>query len=63
MLSCCEDPQKHHAAVYDKYGDKRFKRASYFVQSEMNKGFVLPLVPRASIAVYEVGGKVVRLDR
>lgn len=58
ILSCCEDPQKHHAAVYDKYGDKRFKRASYFVQSEMNKGFVLPLVPRSSFLSYDFGSKL-----
>ena len=39
MLECCDDPQKHHGAIYDKYADKRYKRASQFVQSELNKGF------------------------
>lgn len=39
MLDCCDDPQKHHGAIYDKYADKRYKRASQFVQSELNKGF------------------------
>jgi len=52
MLSCCEDPQKHHAAVFEKYGDKRFKRASFYVQSEMAKGFALPSLPRTSNATY-----------
>jgi len=52
MLSCCEDPQKHHAAVFDKYGDKRFKRASFYVQSEMAKGFSLPPLARSSNASY-----------
>lgn len=39
LLECCDDPQKHHCAIYDKYADKRYKRASHFVQSELNKGF------------------------
>ena len=42
MVECCENPQKHHAAVFDKYSDRRYKRASVFVQSEMDRGFVLP---------------------
>ncbi|KAK2774182.1 hypothetical protein FQN52_004412 [Onygenales sp. PD_12] len=46
ILECCESPQKHHAAVYEKYSDRRFKRASYFVESEMNKGFKLPETAR-----------------
>jgi G2/mitotic-specific cyclin 3/4 len=50
MLECCENPQKHHAAVYDKYTDKRYKRASIFVETELNKGFQLPFVSRDSIA-------------
>jgi hypothetical protein len=39
MLECCQLPQKHHAAIYDKYTDKRFKRASHFVETEVQKGF------------------------
>ena len=39
LLSCCENPQKHHSAIYDKYTDKRFKRASHFVENELRKGF------------------------
>ncbi|KAF9739613.1 hypothetical protein PMIN06_009161 [Paraphaeosphaeria minitans] len=50
MLECCEAPQKHHAAVYDKYTDKRYKRASIFVETELNKGFQLPFVSRDSLA-------------
>lgn len=42
MLECCQDAQKHHSAVYDKYTDKRYKRASTFVRGEILKGFVLP---------------------
>ncbi|KAE8447262.1 hypothetical protein EG329_010956 [Mollisiaceae sp. DMI_Dod_QoI] len=43
MLECCENPQKHHQAVFDKYSDRRYKRASLFVESEMAKGFILPM--------------------
>ncbi|KAL2819132.1 cyclin-like protein [Aspergillus granulosus] len=42
MLECCEMPQKHHAAIYEKYTDKRFKLASVFVEAEMKKNFRLP---------------------
>ncbi|KUJ10048.1 uncharacterized protein LY89DRAFT_723858 [Mollisia scopiformis] len=42
MLECCESPQKHHQAVFDKYSDRRYKRASLFVEVEMSKGFTLP---------------------
>ncbi|KAL5355783.1 cyclin-like protein [Aspergillus floccosus] len=42
MMECCELPRKHHAAIYEKYTDKRFKRASLFVEAEMRKGFRLP---------------------
>jgi G2/mitotic-specific cyclin 3/4 len=42
MLECCENPQKHHGAVYEKYSDRRYKRASFFTQSELSKGFSLP---------------------
>lgn len=42
LLECCEDPRKHHAAVFNKYCDKRYKRASAFVETEMQRGFRLP---------------------
>lgn len=45
MVECCEDPNKHHAAVYSKYLDKRYKKASYFVQQEMQNGFRLQPLP------------------
>ena len=44
MMECCEHPLKHHAAVFEKYSDRRYKRASTFVKGEMEKGFVLPSV-------------------
>jgi len=42
IIECCEDPIKHHAAVFSKYGDKRYKKASLFVQTEFHRGFELP---------------------
>ncbi|KAI9039650.1 cyclin family protein [Aspergillus affinis] len=42
MMECCEIPRKHHAAIYDKYADRKFKRASLFAEAEMRKGFRLP---------------------
>ncbi|CAN9207189.1 unnamed protein product [Alternaria alternata] len=50
ILECCDNPQKHHAAVYEKYTDKRYKRASIFVEAEVSKGFCLPFVSRDSLA-------------
>ncbi|KAL4912270.1 cyclin-like protein [Aspergillus aurantiobrunneus] len=42
MMECCETPRKHHAAIYEKYTDKRFKLASLFAEAEMRKNFRLP---------------------
>ncbi|KAK0260827.1 B-type cyclin [Friedmanniomyces endolithicus] len=46
ILECCEEPQRHHAAVFEKYMDKRYKRASTFVAGEISRGFSLPGVLR-----------------
>ncbi|KAK3697868.1 B-type cyclin [Vermiconidia calcicola] len=43
ILECCEDPHKHHQAVYEKYTDKRYKRASLFVSGKLATGFRLPI--------------------
>ncbi|KAF7548639.1 hypothetical protein G7046_g8605 [Stylonectria norvegica] len=42
MIECCDQPHLHHAAVFDKYADKRFKEASRVVQNELDAGFTLP---------------------
>lgn len=42
ILECCENPSKHHNAIYDKYLDRRFKKSSSFVEAEIAKGFRLP---------------------
>ncbi|MCJ1394852.1 hypothetical protein MMC18_008891 [Xylographa bjoerkii] len=39
MFECCENPLKHHSAIYDKYLDKRYKKASQFVENELRRGF------------------------
>lgn len=39
MLECCEDPAKHHSAIYEKYSDKRYKTASLFVRNQVAEGF------------------------
>lgn len=42
MMDCCENPSRHHAAIFQKYADRRFKRASVFVENELATDFVLP---------------------
>jgi G2/mitotic-specific cyclin 3/4 len=34
--------RKHHAAVFDKYSDKRYKRVSLYVEGKLQRGFCLP---------------------
>ncbi|KAI4716883.1 hypothetical protein E4T48_06954 [Aureobasidium sp. EXF-10727] len=53
MVECCEAPDIHHNAVFVKYQDRRFKRASLFVQTEMKKGFKLPVYQRATSIGYK----------
>ncbi|KAK0719830.1 cyclin-like protein [Lasiosphaeris hirsuta] len=40
---CCLDARKHHGAVFDKYSSPKYKRASTYVEAEVNKGFKLAL--------------------
>ncbi|KAL6881603.1 cyclin-like protein [Trichoderma novae-zelandiae] len=42
MIECCENPHKHHAAVFEKYREKRFKEVSVQVQRALDAGFTLP---------------------
>ena len=51
ILDCLEDPRKHHSAVFEKYADKRFKRSSTYVESQMQHGFSLPKLPKSSMVV------------
>lgn len=57
MIGCCEQPELHHGAVFEKYSEGRFKAASVTVQKALDAGFVLPnhYEPvRASSRVYRV---------
>jgi len=36
LVECCEDPSTHHASVFRKYTDRRYKRASLFVSKWMS---------------------------
>ncbi|KAF1730852.1 G2/mitotic-specific cyclin-3 [Beauveria bassiana D1-5] len=42
LIECCEHPRLHHAAVYEKYREKRFKEAATLVQLALDRGFTLP---------------------
>ncbi|KTW30105.1 uncharacterized protein T551_02049 [Pneumocystis jirovecii RU7] len=35
ILQCLESPKEHHNAIYEKYADKKFKKASKFVENWM----------------------------
>ncbi|KAJ5770346.1 uncharacterized protein N7511_002397 [Penicillium nucicola] len=48
MIECCENPRRHHAAIFEKYSDRRFKRASAFVEVELAHDFALPEVSSLS---------------
>lgn len=52
MVECCEDARKHHCAIFDKYTDKRYKRASHFAESEMKRGFQIEDVASHCAAPY-----------
>lgn len=52
IVECCEDARKHHCAIYDKYIDKRYKRASQFAESEMKRGFQISDVASHAAAPY-----------
>ncbi|CVK89511.1 related to cyclin B3 [Fusarium mangiferae] len=42
MIECCDRPDQHHAAVFEKYTDRRYKGASLLVQEALDTGFTLP---------------------
>ena len=48
IYECCENPQQHHAFVYEKYSDRRYQRASLFAEGQMQKGFKLLQSPTFS---------------
>lgn len=48
MMECCEDPTRHHQAIFEKYSDRRFKRAALYVEAQIKGGF--KLLPVASLS-------------
>lgn len=42
IVECCEDARMHHTAVYEKYADRRYRRASLFTEAELSHGWVIP---------------------
>jgi len=38
IWDCCQSPRIHHPSIFDKYSDRRFKKASIFVEGEVLKG-------------------------
>ncbi|KAI4119547.1 MAG: hypothetical protein LQ345_000544 [Seirophora villosa] len=53
MVECCEDPRRHHAAIFDKYTDKRYKRASLFSETEMRRGFQIMDINSNSMSCWQ----------
>jgi hypothetical protein len=41
LFECCQDPSKHHGAVYDKYASPRYKQSSTFVEGRIASGLTL----------------------
>ncbi|KAF2719763.1 hypothetical protein K431DRAFT_106326 [Polychaeton citri CBS 116435] len=46
LVECCENPKVHHLAVFEKFCDKRYKKAAVFVAGQMAQGFRLPSKPQ-----------------
>ncbi|KAL5889956.1 B-type cyclin [Pyricularia oryzae] len=42
LFDCCQYPEKHHQAVFEKYCDRRYKGASTFVQRAIARGWTPP---------------------
>ncbi|KAI8625129.1 hypothetical protein F5Y19DRAFT_272937 [Xylariaceae sp. FL1651] len=49
LLDCCRHARKHHSAVFEKYSDKRYRRASTYVEEEIMRGYTLPFQQRISM--------------
>ena len=45
IFECCLRARNHHAAVYEKYSNLKYKRTSAFVETAINKGFTLSFLP------------------
>lgn len=56
IVECCQNPRKHHLAVFDKYQEKKYKRCSLVTESKLReRDFKLP--PRNSGRESSMGGQ------
>lgn len=39
MFECCQEPRRHHLAVYEKYSSTKFQRSSTYVESSIQSGW------------------------
>jgi hypothetical protein len=46
IFDCCLNARTHHTTIFEKYSDRRYKKASVFVEGEIQNGFVLPFLHR-----------------
>lgn len=43
LVQCCQDPRKHHQAVFEKYQEKKYKRCALTAETMLTSGiFKLP---------------------
>ena len=49
IFECCDNAKKHHNAVFEKYQDRRYKRASAYTQETIARGFSIPSASRPSL--------------
>ncbi|KAK3903324.1 cyclin-like protein [Staphylotrichum tortipilum] len=41
LFECCQNPRKHHGAVYDKYATPKYKHSSTYIEERMQSGVTL----------------------
>ncbi|KAI1827918.1 hypothetical protein F4861DRAFT_294741 [Xylaria intraflava] len=51
LLECCRHARRHHGAVFEKYSDKRYSRASSYVEEEIIRGYRLPFEQHVSMSL------------
>lgn len=41
LFECCQNPRRHHSAVFDKYATPKYKNSSTYVEERMQSGVTL----------------------
>ncbi|KAK3325700.1 cyclin-like protein [Apodospora peruviana] len=49
IYQCCQDPRKHHGAVFDKYSSSKYDCVSRKVEDKVRQGWTVPLAPALSM--------------